>query len=221
MRQFSALTCLLLIALLFGSASAQGRELHVTLLLGTGNDPLTYTLPENQVPEFWTRWNYLQRTDQMVPLGQPGSYHGLKVRDDDNGADLTVSLFNGVGAKEGSQRESRLDAGRLLERWVLAKAPPPLGPALLRTLEQEMAKAPGGSSIIEPAKTQLDGARIMHNCRQRAHGNLQLRASCLEENLQKQLGTEAYITLLEKAADTLVATPPATQNSGSSQPARR
>ena len=221
MRQFSAFACLLLTSLLFGSASAHGRELRVSLLLGTGNDPVTYTIPENQVPEFWTRWNYLQRTDQMVPLGQPGGYHGLKVRDDENGADLTVSLFNGIGTKEGSQRESRLDAGRLLERWVLAKAPPPLGPALLRTLEQEMAKAPGGSTIIEPAKTQLAGARITHDCRQRAHGNLQLRASCLEENLQKQLGTEAYITLLEQAAGTLVATPPTPSDSSSSPPARR
>lgn len=218
MRQFSALTCLLLIALFSGSASAQGRELHVTLLLGTGNDPVTYTIPENQVPEFWTRWNYLQRTDNMVPLGQPDSYRGLKVRDNETGANLTVSLFNGIGTKEGSQRESRLDAGRLLERWVLAKAPPPLGPVLLRTLEQEMAKAPGGSTIIEPAKTRLAGARITHDCRQRAHGNLQLRASCLEETLQKQLGTEAYITLLEQTAGTLVANPPA---STESTPARR
>lgn len=208
MRQLSSFACLLFLALLLGSASAQARELYVTLLLGTGSDPVTYILPENQVPEFWTRWNYLQRTDQMVPLGQPSGYHGLKVRDDDNGADITVSLFNGVGTEEGSHRESRLDTGRLLERWVLAKAPPPLGPVLLRALEQEMAKAPDGSSIIEPAKTQLAGTRITHDCRQRAHGNLQLRASCLEESLQKQLGTEAYITLLEKAAGTLVVTPP-------------
>jgi hypothetical protein len=208
MRQPAPFVCLLFFALLLGSASAHSRELHVTLLLGTGNDPVTYTIPENQVPEFWTRWNYLQRTDQMVPLGQPSSYRGLKLRDSDNGTDLTVSLFNGIGTQEGSRRESRMDAGRLLERWVLAKAPPPLGPVLLRALEQEMAKAPGGSSIIEPAKTQLAGARITHDCRQRAHGNLQLRASCLEENLQKQLGTEAYITLLEQTAGTLVATPP-------------
>lgn len=171
--------------------------------MATGSPPITYTIPENEIREFWTRWLYLPETDKMVPLGQPTAYHGLTVRDDEQ--NKVARLFNGVGAVEGAGAETRLDTGRQLERWVLAKAPPPMGPALLKALEEEMAKLP--STIVQPSASPRAGVRIIRDCQTKAHGNLGLRISCLEEQLQSQFGTEAYLTELEKVATQLTVRP--------------
>lgn len=192
-----------LVTTLLLAPPAFARELHVTLLMATGSPPITYTIPEEEIREFWTRWLYLPETEQMVPLGQPSGYHGLTVRDDEQ--NKSARLFNGVGAVEGAGAEARLDTGRQLERWVLAKAPPPMGPVLLRALEDEMAKAP--SAIVQPSASPRAGIRLIRECQTRAHGNLGLRISCLEEQLEKQLGTEAYLTELEKITTPLEARP--------------
>lgn len=206
MSKFLVRLCALAFLIALPLASAQARELRVTLNMESGSMPLSYSIPESQLNEFWSRWGYLSKTERMVPLGQPGSYGGVVIRDTTgSGEDRVIRLYSGVGSSEGRNRETRLDEGRQLERWVLAKAPPPLGPALLRALDEELAKTPG--SLIPPTEIKTAGVVLMRECQQRARGNLSLRATCLEDSLEKQLGTEAYVKLMEKAVSDLTVAP--------------
>jgi hypothetical protein len=176
--------------LLLPSWSRAEETLRVSLIFGPGEMQTEYKLEGPEVRQFWQRWSDLPPTSNMVPLGTPSGYRGLRIR----GESKEIRLFNGVGAEE---ERARLDGQRALERWVLTKAPAPLGPALVAKLD-ELVDVPGGGAHVTSGPEALAGT-IIGQCRSRARFNSQLRARCLVEGLLEHREPDALVPALENA----------------------
>lgn len=189
---------LLLALLLLLPLPALADELRVTINVPAGQTPLEYRLEGADVRSFWQRWSRLPETEAMVPLSAGGDYAGLLIRVPNS--EKQVRLFSGVGS---GGDVSRADDLRMLERWVLAKAPPPLGPVLLTALDQQVQQQAAATGTAPPQKPR-SGMQLIMSCRARANRNHTLRARCLEEALKEQSDAKAYADALEKVATGLL-----------------
>jgi hypothetical protein len=177
---------------------ALADELRVTINQPAGIAPLEFRLKGPDVRSFWQRWNRLPESSNMVALGDGRNYAGLLIRVP--GSERQIRLFGGTGS---DGEKARADELRVLERWVLAKAPPPLGPALVAELDQQVqlqAAASGTAAPPRPRKAQ----EIILACRDRARRNHDVRVRCLEEALRDNTDHKAYADALEEAATGLL-----------------
>ena len=190
------LICLaLLLALGLGVGPAWAEGLRVTLILNNGMEPVRYTLSDAQTRTFWEKWRQLPPGEKMPPLAPNDSYAGLSLYDDARGNE--IRLFKGAGRSDDSNRS---DDYRQLERWVLTLAPPPLGPALVAALDEQVSDTPQGRIVTQSTTKTQDGGRMIEACRKRAPRNLHQRALCLQEALNDQLDPAAYARGLEELA---------------------
>lgn len=183
----------LLALLLLLTLPAFGRDeaLDVTLVFGPNETPVAFTLAPNEARQFWLRWKELPATDRLVPVAsENGGYRGLRIR---TSATEEVRLYDGVGSLE---REARADAYRTLERWVLEKAPPPLGPQLVAALDEQVgAAAPERAAPL----TEKKAGAMIAACRKRAERSPRLRAMCLSEKLLESREPDVAVKALEQA----------------------
>jgi hypothetical protein len=175
--------------LLLLAMPAQAEQVRVSIIIPGGNSPLEYSLSEADSKSFWQRWQKLEPTTQMVPLANGSSYAGLRIR----AADKDVRLYNGVGTY---QIESRSDNLRMLERWVLSKAPPPFGPSLLAALDRDVESLAASQKTANPKPIDIN--TLLLRCNSRGSKNQELRARCLEEALHERLTWREYANSLEK-----------------------
>lgn len=178
----------ILLALL--TLPAYADELRVIIVVPAGSTQLEYRLNENDSRSFWQRWSKLPRSEQMVPLSSGGNYAGLNIRSQNK----QVRLFNGIGTYD---IESRTDNLRILERWVLSKAPPPYGPALLAELDRAIDNMAIEQKVTNPKPDELN--TILLKCNARGTKNQELRARCLEDALHERVDWHGYANLLEQA----------------------
>lgn len=184
--------CVLLALLLFPLA-AQADELRVTINMATGSEPLRYSLTAEQTRSFWHKWRRLNDSATIVPLPAGNSYGGLTLYDAERSVE--VRLYNGFGR---SGNVGKTDDYRQLERWVLGFAPPPLGPALIRALDESVRAQPGGAQAMPAEK--LNSEQVINACRRRAGRDARLKALCLQERLLEQLDNAEYAKALEAIA---------------------
>lgn len=179
---------------------AYAEGLQVTLLMAAGNTPLQFSLSDDDTRTFLQRWGRLPRSDRMVPLSADNNYSGLLLRRQDTDSNQDIRLFNNVGIQG---EVARSDDLRMLERWVLTKAPPPLGPALVAALDSDVntqAASEGRAAPAKPASSQ----QIILDCRTRARRNSQLHILCLEEALKQNADSADYIRMLENSVNQLL-----------------
>ncbi len=193
--KYSLLTFFLVLGLVLGSGrnadAADGNTLSVTLMTTTGSAPITYTLDAQDTKEFWRRWRTLKPTTSMVPAPDNGTYRGLNLRESGG---IELRLFSGIVQMND---DLRADAGRLLERWVLTLAPPPLGQTLARGID-----ATGGAGVGAQAQdakpNRLSAKQIIAKCKDIAGERWDLRTACLENTLAHSLKPEIFGPALEK-----------------------
>ena len=179
---------------------AYAEGLQVTLLMAAGNTPLQFSLSDEDTRTFLQRWGRLPRSDRMVPLSADNNYSGLLLRRQDTDSNQDIRLFNNVGIQG---EVARSDDLRMLERWVLTKAPPPLGPALVAALDSDVntqASSEGRAAPAKPASSQ----QVILDCRTRARRNTQLHILCLEEALKQNADSADYIRMLENSVNQLL-----------------
>jgi len=193
----------LFLLVLFGATPAWAEELRVVITMATGQDQVRYTLSEDNTRLFWQKWRGLALTSSIVPVpGGNTSYKGLTVYPSEGGDE--VRIFNGLASRS---EHARVDEYRQLERWVLGFAPPPLGPALVRALDEEVATAPGAATQARPTDYR-SGEQIVASCFQRARNDARRRALCIHEQLLQRLPPAEYAKALGNMA--LQALPPKT-----------
>lgn len=192
------LACGLALANGLKAYAADGNTLDVTLMTTSGAPPVTYTLDAQDTKEFWRRWRTLKPTTSMVPAPDNGTYRGLSLRESGG---IELRLFSGVVQMND---DLRADAGRLLERFVLTLAPPPLGQTLARGID-----ATGGAGIGRDAQdakpNRLSAKQIIAKCKDIAGERWDLRTACLENTLAHSLKPEVFGPALEKMIKSLSA----------------
>lgn len=184
---------LLTLALFLLPSWAMADDLRVTLNLGVGRDQVIFNLSTADSREFLSRWGRLPKSETMLPLNGNYNYSGVVLRDSNR--NLEIRLFSGFGR---SNDEGRSDEFRQLERFVLERAPLPLGPALVHALDEDVAQKAGESGV--PPRTHDKGVDIVKGCQSRARNNHRLRAICLEERIRQNIDLKDYADALERYA---------------------
>jgi|GEM_PF-1090880 len=179
---------------------AYAEGLQVTLLMAAGSTPLQFSLSDDDTRTFLQRWGRLPRSDRMVPLSADNNYSGLLLRRQDTDSNQDIRLFNNVGIQG---EVARSDDLRMLERWVLTKAPPPLGPALVAALDSDVGAQAANEGRAAPAKP-ANSQQVILDCRTRARRNTQLHILCLEEALKQNADSRDYIRALENSVNQLL-----------------
>jgi len=202
---------LMLLALLLPlNAQAQDRELQVSLLFAPGQPQITFTLNNQETRQFWLRWNELEATTNMVPLALETDYRGLRIRTQD---DREVRLFGGVGTMG---QNARLDDMRMLERWLLAKAPTDPGERLIAQLDALVDQT--DASRAAPQRDAPTAGKIIQGCRQRAENSKRLRARCLADALLQYREPDEAIKALQQAIQSSEKVKPAPKDSTAPPP---
>lgn len=180
---------------------ALAEELRITLNITGGQEPIRFTLSEENTRQFWQKWRSLPLTDSIVPIpNDNSSYKGLNIYPAEGGADVRV--FKGVVSRDSRTRK---DEYRQLERWLLTFAPPPMGPALVRALDEDVAIQPGAAAQTR-ALAYVSGEQVVATCFQRASQDARRRALCIHEQLLQRLPAADYAKALGGIA--LQALPP-------------
>lgn len=176
------------------SLPALAGELRVTIVVAAGDTPIEYRLTEADSRLFWRKLNQLPQTENMVPLANTSSnYNGLMVRDTDKNREIRIN--SGIVRQN---EKSRTDDFRMLERWLLTLAPPPLGPALVAALDSEVGETAEKQGAV--IRQKMTAQQIVLECRARGKNNQRLRAQCLEEYLKTYLDMKDYADALERIA---------------------
>ena len=195
----------LMLLFLFGTtlpAAASEVRLRIFINLGANSPVTDYELSDRDADAFWDKWAALSKTTDMVPLPTRMGYSGLSLLRP-NGVQLR--LYGGVAMMGDDQRRDDL---RVLERWVLSKAPPPLGPQLVAALDSEVDATKG--NLAAPLREIESAEVVIKGCQRRARGNQLLLALCLHEKLLEQVDTAIYAKALKGVAEaTLPAVAPA------------
>lgn len=190
---FRALFLCCLVGVLW-AIPAHAEPLQVSILLASGQAPVRFTLTEEDSRAFLSRWQALGEADTLVPLAPDSGYRGVLLR---GARETEYRLYNGIGRVKGQAgTSSRRDDLRMLERWVLEHAPPPLGPSLLAALDQDVANGAGGAAF--PVTHNRSAAALIEGCTSRAPTDARQRATCLHRFLLDRMDPTAYATALEK-----------------------
>lgn len=205
-RYFTAIATAAMLT--FVPITAHADSLAITILNATANTPMTYTLSDSDTRRFRVQWDMLKATQDMVPLAPSSSYQGLRI--DDKERNLSIRLYFGIGSMDRREAGRKRDEDRGLERWLLTKAPAPLGPTLVAALDRAIPNAASSANtpLREPAnrnkslrvETQKVQPALLKACKTRAHDNELLLVTCLQEGLHNRLGTEAYSKALGQLA---------------------
>ncbi len=182
------------LVLLAWTLPAWADPLQVSIMMASGQSPVRFTLTEEDSRVFLAKWQALAETDGLVPLGPENSYRGVLLR---GPRETEFRIYNGTGRVQGQAGTfSRRDDLRMLERWVLERAPPPLGPSLLAALDREVGTRT--DDTVFPATHNRSAGALIAGCTQQSPADARQRATCLHRFLLEKMDPTAYATALEK-----------------------